>query len=738
MTLPTGLRRLLPVVAVALAASGAALAQNGTWTGATNGNWSVAGNWMGNTPPTNGGSVTFNASSTGTLATTNDAAAGINSLSGIVVGAVPNASSILIGGQGFSLGAGGIDLTGAPLTQSLSIGLDVNQSITLTATQSWKLSNTLVANGTSTQNLTISTPILGAVGADLTYGVTNSNVGSSTSGTIQLGAANTYAGNTTLGGPNTTYVLGTSSPFGTGTVTQNSFNTAPRYQTNGNIHIANAMQWGSGFRYETASTGSLTFDGPITFVPGTGSNGGNRTINNISNQLIVINGSVTQTDVAQTAVRNFLLNANPGGIVVNGSILSTSTFADTVLKQGTGTATINSTNNTYFGQTQIQNGVLEVVSLADLSTQSSLGAPTTAANGTITLGVNATAQIGTLRYIGAGSSTNRQVGLPGTLAGSGGVLDASGTGPVNFTSATMGALGATAKTLTFTGSNAGLNSFAGLIANPASTTTTVSKTGPGTWALTNGGSTYSGGTSISGGTLLVNNTSGTAGLGAAAVAVTGTSPLGSGGTLGGTGSISSVVTVSTFPASGTSGGAVAPGTVTAGGAPVAGTLTTSANMIWNPVGRFVFLHDANNNTVGSGVNGLLTGTGTAALDLENVTASAQFDINLKPLTFVAGTPGPTSYTIATFAGGILGKGNTATRFDDQTILSAGGVNLFSFSGSMFPGSPAPTAVVVGQAGGQQSIVLTFTPVPEPTFIVAACAGLTGLAVRLRRRKPLAA
>ena len=81
----------------------------------------------------------------------------------------------------------------------------------------------------------------------------------SSSGTIRLLATNTYAGNTNVGGPATTYVLGTSTvlggggaivsgPFGTGSILQNSFNTAPRYQTIGPITLANPMTWGSGLR----------------------------------------------------------------------------------------------------------------------------------------------------------------------------------------------------------------------------------------------------------------------------------------------------------------------------------------------------------------------------------------------------------------------------------------------------------------------------------------------------------
>src|SRR5262249_54310878 len=163
------------------------------------------------------------------------------------------------------------------LTQSLTIALSSGQSITLGGSQQWRLFTQATAG--SAQTLTISSPIAGPVGADLTYGVTNNSTAAASTGTIQLLASNTYAGNTTVGGPNTTYVLGSNSPFGTGTVTQSSFNTAPRYQTSGAVTISNAMNWGSGFMYTAASTGGLTFSGPITLT-GNVSGQVNRTVNN--------------------------------------------------------------------------------------------------------------------------------------------------------------------------------------------------------------------------------------------------------------------------------------------------------------------------------------------------------------------------------------------------------------------------------------------------------------------------
>src|SRR5262245_63334807 len=102
-TLPR--RAYAPTLAALLALAPAALAQNATWTGAAtpDANWMTANNWLGMALPGAGGTVTFDANSTQNLATVNNFT-GL-SLGGIVVGAVPNAAPVSIGGNGLTLGA---------------------------------------------------------------------------------------------------------------------------------------------------------------------------------------------------------------------------------------------------------------------------------------------------------------------------------------------------------------------------------------------------------------------------------------------------------------------------------------------------------------------------------------------------------------------------------------------------------------------------------------------------------
>ena len=163
-------------------------------------------------------------------------------------------------------------------------------------------------------------------------------------------------------------------------------------------------------------------------------------------------------------------------------------------KTGAGTEVLTG-NNTFTGQLTINGGVLSTNNIQNGGTASGLGTGT----GAIWL------LGGALQYTGTGGTygtTNRGIQL-GT---SGGTIDASGTGPLVFSSGGGGQGGAGqtgAATLTLTGSNTGANTF-GYVINNASGTTSLVKNAAGQWVLI-AANTYSGGTTVNGGTLSIAN-----------------------------------------------------------------------------------------------------------------------------------------------------------------------------------------------------------------------------------------
>ncbi|MGR4867942.1 autotransporter-associated beta strand repeat-containing protein [Variovorax sp. LARHSF232] len=166
-----------------------------------------------------------------------------------------------------------------------------------------------------------------------------------------------------------------------------------------------------------------------------------------------------------------------------------------LIKNGAGTQTLSGCNSSYSGTTTINAGVLAVNCLPNGGVNSSIGASTSNPANLVLNG-------GTLRYVGAGDSTDRQF----TLGTSGGTLDASGTGIIEFAStAPVTLAGAnTARTLTLTGTNTGYNILAAQLDNNGAGITSLTKTGTGTWRLTNASSTYTGVTRINGGVLSVD------------------------------------------------------------------------------------------------------------------------------------------------------------------------------------------------------------------------------------------
>jgi autotransporter-associated beta strand protein len=320
--------------------------------------------------------------------------------------------------------------------------------------------------GNSLWNTLIRVPITGSGGLQNQSG-----------GSLYLSGNNTFSGGVSLG-------TGAGLNFNNG----NAFGTGP---------ITNAVTSTVLATPATDSTATAFATAPITVTNTFGTYGA-------SNSTIIFVGiaaaPVTFSGpwiLAAPATTNTTFQNQPAGttVTISGPISGPPNFT----KAGAG-ALVLSGANTYSGKTVVGNGTVSVSSLnkvAGGSANSSLGHPTTAANGTIGLGATTTA--GTLIYTGTGETTDRVIDLAGTTGG--GIIQNDGSGALTFSSA-FTASGAGVKTLTLQGSYTGsANTISGAIVNSGSATA-LTKAGNGSWTL-NGVNTFSGATAISGGTLTI-------------------------------------------------------------------------------------------------------------------------------------------------------------------------------------------------------------------------------------------
>ncbi|MCL1635850.1 autotransporter-associated beta strand repeat-containing protein [Luteimonas sp. SX5] len=225
---------------------------------------------------------------------------------------------------------------------------------------------------------------------------------------------------------------------------------------------------------------------------------GHMTLNNAAGVLLDLDGF----DTVVTSLNGG--GANGGNISLGDAVLTLSnggsTYAGAIsgtgslIKNGIGDQALTGCNSSYTGPTVINGGSLTVSCLTDGGVSSSIGASGSAPANLV---VN-----GALRYVGDGDSTNRQF----TLGTSGGTIESSGTGTIDFTyNGPVTLAGAnTARTLTLTGTNTGDNVFSAQLDDNGTGATSLTKTGTGTWRLTNNDSTYTGVTRINGGVLSVD------------------------------------------------------------------------------------------------------------------------------------------------------------------------------------------------------------------------------------------
>ena len=452
-------------------------------------------------------------------------------------------------------------------------------AVTSTANVAHTLGGILTLDAATTFNIPSNTTTVS--------GVINGNGGitKTGAGTLVLSGANSNTGPTTVSAG----ALNLRHPdaLGSSSVTVAS---GASLDLQGNItltgHRATLTGQGSGTGGVLRNvSGNNTWAGEITAV----ADGGVTRISSDAGTL-TLSGEINQDNGSGDQ----LVFQGDGNTVVTGAIDGSSRV--TRSNAGSGVVSLLG-DNTYTGQTIVNGGILEINSINRLTADengtetalsaSSLGLPTTVANGTISLGNSSTTA--TLRFIGPNTTTDRVINLAGSTGGA--ILEQNGSGKLTFLSA-LTATGAGSKTLTLTGTSEGLLAGA-IVDNSTTNKTSLVKSGNGLWTL-GGANTYTGTTNVTAGTLLLQN---------ATIAAGGNVTVATSATFGGSGTVTPNSTVN-------GNLALTPGTLTFSGSLGFGA---SARMKWNLT-----------------ENSATTGFGQISAPTATVSTGAAIDLILNP------------------------------------------------------------------------------------------------------------
>ncbi|MBC7368958.1 MAG: autotransporter-associated beta strand repeat-containing protein [Undibacterium sp.] len=238
-------------------------------------------------------------------------------------------------------------------------------------------------------------------------------------GTVTFTGANTYTGTTTVSGGTLQIGAGGTTGSVAGNIVDNSalrFNRTAALTYSGVISgTGTVTQAGAGTLVLTGAntyTGTTTVSAGMLQLSGSGILGGTSAALTFSSGTLGLN-STTQTKGTVTLSGGATIAGTGGGgslsgtsfVLQNGTVSAVLTGSGTLTKSTSGTVVLTGAN-TYTGTTTVSAGMLSINSLADLDTASALGAPTTAANGTIAIG---SSNSGTLTYTGPTASTHRVI-----------------------------------------------------------------------------------------------------------------------------------------------------------------------------------------------------------------------------------------------------------------------------------------------------------------------------------------
>ena len=286
------------------------------------------------------------------------------------------------------------------------------------------------------------------------------------------------------------------------TSTANTFS-GPVWIQSGELRVASLADSGVGSNGtgtitigQLGSAGQLTYTGigaTLTRAVDMAGTSGGATIESDGSGPLVFSSNFTASGCANKTL--CLQGSNTGNNTIAGTIADNNPGNTTsVTKDGWGNWVLSNTANPYTGSLTVRLGTLSVLSLAD----SGVGSNGT---GNIVLGGEGGTAI--LQYLGTPNVTLSSRGI--SLGDNGGNMgiDSSGIGTLTV-SGSFGGYGAGAKRLLLQGSNTGNNTIAAAIGETdPSQNTGLTKSGGGTWVLSNTANTFTGALSVQQGTLIV-------------------------------------------------------------------------------------------------------------------------------------------------------------------------------------------------------------------------------------------
>ena len=368
--------------------------------------------------------------------------------------------------------------TGTVAARAITLGENITAGgITFNSPGGFTISGSsiLTLAGTSP---TITLAVNGAINAVIAGSNGLNAVASASNKTLTLNGLNTYTGVTSVSSGlilavNTLANGGSASSLGAGSNAASDLVLAGTLSYTGTGSSTDRLFTINNTLVTLGSNGT----GAVNFT-----NTGHLAVTSGASSILALSGTNSGTNVLAAAIDN------PTG----------GSFTTGISKSGTGYWVLSG-DSSYTGVTTITAGTLSATTLANGGVNSSIGASANTADKLVIDG-------GAFRYIGSGASTDRLF----TVAKNGGVLDASGTGAVNFTNtggiAYGSGTGTTTRTLTLAGSNTGNNTLAASYGDKGGTASVSSlmKVGAGKWIIT-GSHTYTGGTQVNEGTLVLGS-----------------------------------------------------------------------------------------------------------------------------------------------------------------------------------------------------------------------------------------